>query len=128
MTNATASNPKQSPPDAKSDAVVEVLSVEPIALRKWNCYRDEVSIHLTRCPDEADDLAINGAIRSFVAGLNPDGARLIAAAPELLAACVDALDQYILLAKDPATNPWVKQLRAAIAKATTPTPQTDGAA
>lgn len=78
--------------------------------------RNYDSVHKETLPD--------GYVRSVGVGrrvpdLTPHAdLRLIYAAPELLQACVDALDQYILLAKDPATNPWVKQLRAAIAKAT----------
>lgn len=44
-------------------------------------------------------------------------ARLIEAAPDLLAACVDLTDQLSLLARDAKTNPWVQQGFAAIAKA-----------
>lgn len=44
-------------------------------------------------------------------------ARLIAAAPDLLTACRHLTGQLALLAKDPSTNPWVKQGLAAIAKA-----------
>lgn len=42
---------------------------------------------------------------------------LMIAAPDLLEACIDLTDQLALLAKNPKANPWVKQGRAAIAKA-----------
>lgn len=43
--------------------------------------------------------------------------RLIAAAPDLLAALKEMYDQMWHLAKDKGSNPWLKQARAAIAKA-----------
>lgn len=44
-------------------------------------------------------------------------ARLIAAAPDLLAACKEAEEQLSIMAASPASNWWVQKLRAAIAKA-----------
>ncbi len=49
--------------------------------------------------------------------LAPADARLIAAAPDLLEAVKELTDQLALVAKDPINNLWVKQGRAAIAKA-----------
>lgn len=72
---------------------------------------------------EAGDVAIAEVVTIVSAPKRPNyeamtaNAHLIAAAPDLYAAVVDALEQFETLAKNPATNPWCKQMRAAIAKA-----------
>lgn len=74
-----------------------------------------------RQDDESGEIywAIHSAIGyEFIANAyNERHAHLIAAAPQLLAACVDALEALDGLAAHKDTNPWCVVLRAAIARA-----------
>jgi hypothetical protein len=74
-----------------------------------------VTYHKCRCGDSACKqytLSTQGSV-----GFDLEDARLYAAAPDLLAACIDALEVEEDMAGSPDSE-LAKQLRAAIAKAT----------
>lgn len=90
--------------------------------------RDDNGHYLTYEVADAQGRCVVEFSNTSVSELNYDGesqwdeqsranAHLISAAPELYAALESALEQFELLAKEPATNPWCVQMRAALSKA-----------